>query len=212
MPRCELACVLSPTPLDRRVASGAFVVAKDENRDRFIGDGRPSNSRARSIGRMHLPYCPRLRRMILERSETVPITTRDIKDCFYLCEVLPCRVTKQVVGPRIPQSWLEHLDDENWDIVATDEIESWVSQDLLKTCISVEPVSESDYCQIWMTAIVMGDVNAVYTLECVHRRQLLAARAPNERSMLIRGLPFPRIKTIGDVYIDDLVILSIVQF
>ena len=28
--------------------------------------------------------------------------------------------------------------------------------------------------QIGMTAIVMGDVNAVYTLECAHRRQLLA--------------------------------------
>ena len=37
----------------------------------------------------------------------------------------------------------------------------------------------------------------------IHRRQLLAARALNERSLLIRGLPFPRTKTIG------LVILSV---
>ena len=59
-----------------------------------------------------------------------------------------------------------------------------------------------------MTAIVTGDVNAVYTLECARRRQLLAARAQNERSLLIRGLAFPRTKTIGDVYVDDLVILS----
>ena len=80
-----------------------------------------------------------------------------------------------MIGPRIPRSWLEHLDDENWDVVATDEIESWVSQDTLKTCTSVEPVAESDYCQIGMTATVMGYVNAVYTLECGHRRQLLAA-------------------------------------
>ena len=70
-----------------------------------------------------------------------------------------------MIGPRIPWSWLEHLDDENWDVVDTDEIESWVPQDLLKTCTSVELVSESDYCQIGMTAIAMGDVNAVYTLE-----------------------------------------------
>ena len=118
---------------------------------------------------------------------------------------------KQVISPRIPRSWLEHLDDEIWDVVGTDEIESWVSQDLLKTCTLVEPVSESDNCQIGMTAIVMGDVNAVYTLECAHRRHLLAARALHERSLLIRGLAFPRTKTIGDVFMDDLVILGVLQ-
>ena len=78
----------------------------------------------------------------------------------------------------------------------------------LKTCTSVEPVSESGYCQIGMAAIAM-DVNTVYTLECAYRRQLLAARALSERSLLIRTLPFPRTKTIGDAHIDDLVILSV---
>ena len=111
-----------------------------------------------------------------------------------------------------PKLALEHLDDETWDVVDPDDIASWMSQDLLKACASFEPVSESDYCQVGMTAIVMGDVNAVYTLECAHRRQLLAARALNERSLLIRGLPSPRTKTIGDVYIDGLVILSVLQF
>ena len=72
-------------------------------------------------------------------------------------------------------------------MVDPDDIECWVSQDLLKTCASFEPVSEQDYCQIGMTAIVMGDVNAVCTLECAHRRQLLAARALNERSRLTRS-------------------------
>ena len=73
------------------------------------------------------------------------------------------------------------FNDETWDVVDTDGIESWVSQDLLKTCTSVEPVSESDHCKVGMTAIVMGDVNAVHALECAHRRQLLAARALHER-------------------------------
>ena len=40
----------------------------------------------------------------------------------------------------------------------------------------------------------MGDVNAVHTLVCALRRQLLAARALHERSPLIKGLPFPRTK------------------
>ena len=86
-----------------------------------------------------------------------------------------------VVKPRIPRSWLEHSDDENWDLIDT-EIESWVVQDLLVTCASIEPVSEQDYCQIGMTAIVMGDVNAVFTLACVHRRQL-ARCARTERTL-----------------------------
>ena len=61
------------------------------------------------------------------------------------------------------------------------------------------------------TAISMGIVSAVYQYECAHRRQLLAARALNERSLLLRELPFPRTRTIGEVYIDDLVILSILH-
>ena len=82
--------------------------------------------------------------MILEKSETLQITIRDIKTVFYLYEVLPPRAAKQVIGPRIPRSWLEHLDDETWDVVDIDDIDSWVSHDLLTTSTSVEPVSESD--------------------------------------------------------------------
>ena len=73
--------------------------AKDEGRHRFIGDRCPLNSRERSIGRAHLPYCPQLRRMILGKSETVQITIGDTKDCFYLYEVprtplpFPCTMT-----------------------------------------------------------------------------------------------------------------------
>ena len=55
MLRCKLACIWPPSSVDPRLASGAFVVAKDEGRDRFIGTRRPLNSRERSIGRAHLP-------------------------------------------------------------------------------------------------------------------------------------------------------------
>ena len=40
------------------------------------------------------------------------------------------------------------------DLVDTDEIESWIIQDLLKPCALLESVSEEDYCQVAMTAIV----------------------------------------------------------
>ena len=76
-------------------------------------------------------------------------------------------MAKQVIGPRIRRSWLEHLNDSNWDLIDT-EIESWVVQDLVITCASIEPVPEQDYCQIGMTPIVLGDINAVYALENAH--------------------------------------------
>ena len=60
-----------------------------------------------------------------------------------------------------------------------------------------------------MTATVIGNVITGCTLECAHRRQLLAAL--NERSLSIRGLPFPRTQTTGDVRIDDLVVISALQ-
>ena len=104
MLRRKLACMLPPSSLDPRLASGTFAVAKDEGRDRFIGDRRPLNSRERSIVRAHLPCCPRLRRIILGESETVQITTRDTKDLCHLYEVPPSRVVKQMIGPRIPRS------------------------------------------------------------------------------------------------------------
>ena len=43
-------------------------------------------------------------------------------------------MVKQVIDPRIPLCWLEHLDDEKLGVVDT-EIESLVSQDLLKRAL-----------------------------------------------------------------------------
>ena len=81
-----------PSSFDPRLASGALAVAKEETRDRFIGDRRPLIGRERRIG------CPRLRRMVLEGSDTVQITIRDAKHCSYLYEVPPSRETKQVLA------------------------------------------------------------------------------------------------------------------
>ena len=205
-----LACISPPSSLDPKLPSGAFAVAKDDSRDRFMGDRRSLNSRERSIGRAHLPYCQRQRRLMLRKSETVQTTVRGHPKLLLLVRGSP--VACQKPGDPPSQCQLEHLDDETWDVVDPDDIESWISQDLLKTCASFKIVSATDYCRFGMTANIMGDVNAVHTLECTHRRQLLVARALNELFLLIRRPPFPHINTIGDVYIDDLVILSVLPF
>ena len=89
----------------------------------------------------------------------------------YLYEVPASRVAKQVIRDRITRSWLSNSDDESWDLVGPDEIDSWITQDLLHARASIESISEQGCSQIGMTAIVMGDVNSVYTLECSLRRQ-----------------------------------------
>ena len=121
-------------------------------------------------------------------------------------------MSRQVIWPRIPRSWLAKLDDEVSDLVGTNGIESWITQELLTVCARLKSVSEQDHCQIAVMAIAVGDVSAVHTLECAHRRQILATRALNQRSLLVRGLPFPRTVTVGDVYIDVFVICSTLHF
>ena len=60
-----------------------------------------------------------------------------------------------------------------------------------------------------VTATAMGDINTGHTLECTHRRQLLASLS--ERSLTVRGPSFPRTKMTGDENIVDLVVLSALQ-
>ena len=95
--------------------------------------------------------------MIFGRTETVQITYRATKDCFLLYEILPSRVAKQAIGPRVSWSWLAHFCDEKLVVVST-VVENCVSEDLLKTCASVELFNY----QTEMTAIVMEDVSTAH--------------------------------------------------
>ena len=72
-------------------------------------------------------------------------------------------------------------------------IEDWFPQDLANMCLSKS---------IAMTAIVMGDVNAVHAL-VRHHGQLLTSQALDERSLLLRGRVFLWTRATEDVYIDD---------
>ena len=92
---------------------------------------------------------------------------RDGADYIPSHEIPPSRVAKQVIDPRVPRSWLDHLSDENLDVVNT-AVETWVSEDILGTCASVERVSEPYYCGSGMTTIFMEDVNTGYALQYAH--------------------------------------------
>ena len=106
MLRCELACVLPSSSLDPRLPSGAFAVAKDEGRDRFVGDRRPLNRRERNIGRALASLPTALTHDLGEIRDGADYNSRH-RRLFHLYEVPPSRVVKRVIGPRIPRRWLE---------------------------------------------------------------------------------------------------------
>ena len=64
MLRSGLEKKVFPTSSPYHVSGGAFAVPKDIDRDKFIGDRRPRNGPERLIGKCHLPWAPRLQRLM----------------------------------------------------------------------------------------------------------------------------------------------------
>ncbi len=58
----------------------------------------------------------------------------------------------------------------------------------------------------------MGDLNAVTAIEEAYRRKLTAAGVLHPHELLLPGAPFPSGPLLGDVCIDDLVVLFLVHF
>ena len=59
---------------------------------------------------------------------------------------------------------------------------------------------------------MMGDTNAVAVLEMAHRRQLINAGVLRSETLLLPERPLPDGPEFGDVYIDDLVLFSMLHF
>ena len=104
MVRCKLPVALPSDTCPVQLAGGAFAVPKDEAGDRLICDRRPQNSQKSSVYRV--------------------LASVDTRNCFYLYQVDSSRWHTQVIGPRIPASWLHHLDDDSYDDVNDDDLET----------------------------------------------------------------------------------------
>eukprot|EP00971_Amphidinium_carterae_P187688 3725056-Amphidinium_carterae.1 len=206
MHRSGLLRLLPPHSCPAGSAAGAFAVTKDESKDRLIGDRRPANSQERMPGPVRLPYAPRLRRIVLKRGQGLWVGKRDLSNCFYLFRVDEARLGRQVIGPRVPRSWFDNVSDVELDFAP--DFECWCSSDLgLSAGEEGAQLDPASYCQIAMAAVMMGDLGAVTVVQEAHSRMMVANRVlhPGE---LIGGSPeFAWHKTMGDVYIDDLVLL-----
>ena len=154
-----------------------------------------------------MPYCPRLRRMIFGKSETVQTTIRDTKDCFYLYEV-PHSTSGKTGDPEAGLSFLTPRPGM-WLILMTSNV------GFHKIILRRVPLSNPSLNQI---TVRLDDCNRhgscqrrVHTRVC--SSPTIARYARTERTIPVdQGTPLPAHKTIGDVYIDDLVILSVLQF
>ena len=70
------------------------------------------------------------------------------------------RLQRQVLAPRVPVSRIRNLDDASIDLLPLDGFEPWVYSDLVQN-----PFQETDnlrrYCETALTAVCVGDLNAV---------------------------------------------------
>ena len=82
MLRSGLGKKVHPALSPSHLSGGAFSVPKDLDPDRFIGDRRPRNGTERLIGKCHLPWAPRLRRLTLPSDCVFHIHFRDVSDCY----------------------------------------------------------------------------------------------------------------------------------
>ena len=142
------------------------------------------------LNRVLLPFCPRLRRLILERSQALGVHIIDTRNCFYLYQVDSSRWHTQIIGPRIPASWLHDIDDDSRDEVNDDNLEPWWEPDLCRSTSDDEP--HDGYRQIAIFGVMMGDTNAVTVLEMAHRRQLINAGVLRTDSLLLPERPLPQ--------------------
>ena len=168
----------SSNVISSHLSGGALSVLKDLDRDRFIGDRRPRNGTERLIGKCHLTWAPRLRRLMLPSDCVVRMHFRDVS------VVDEERLQRQVLGPSVPVPCFKNLEDTILDLLPIEGFEPWVSSDLVQNPIQ-ETVDPRRYCQIVVAVVIMGDLNAVYAVEAAHRRQLLSVGSLQTRSMLL---------------------------
>ena len=116
-------CLVKPS-------GGAFAVPKDVDRDRLICDRSPQNCQESAVSRVLLPSCPRFRRLILQRSEALGAHIVDTRNCFCLYQIDSSRWHTQVIGPRIPASWLHHIEDDTFDEINGTNLKNWWELDL----------------------------------------------------------------------------------
>ena len=90
------------------------------------------------------------------------------------------------------------------------DLETWWRPDLRQSSDNDE--RHDGYRQVAIVGVMMGDTNVVSVLAMAHECQHINAGVLRTDSLLLPERPLPQGNEFGDVYIDDLVLFSILLF
>ena len=197
MVRAGLATTIAHDSCDPSQSAGAFAVTKSKGEDRLVCDRRPRNHLERQVRPPLLPYAPRLRRMRLRAGEVAAAYTKDQRHCFHVFGVAASRLAKQTVGPRLPVSWFNHLDDESKDMGGEPLRAHWWAEDLRRGGPRRQAPARG-YVQLAICGVVMGDINAVTAILHASRRILLQSGGVRPDELLMPGMELPR-RRLADI-------------
>ena len=102
---------------------------------------------------------------------------------------------------KLAASWLHHIEDDTFDDICDDNLETWWEADLRQSSDDAEP--HNGYQQIAIVGVMMEDTNGSL---CPGNGAQAPAhqRASAPHCSLVTGAPTAARNEFSDVYIDDL--------
>ena len=156
------------------------------------------------MGDPGLPLVSQLLDWQLEDGEILRVHSRDLKDMYYQFAVPSARWPSQAIGPRVPESWFQSLDDLSLDMWDDSRDDRWLGSDLRPGGADTTWHTERPgLVQPTLIVIMMGDLYGVTAAQRAHVHGLQSANLLPDAHRLCglradRDLPWLR-----DVYIDD---------
>ena len=112
---------------------------------------------------------------------------------------------RQVIGPRIPRSWLDDIEDASQDSAVP--VGDWYTRDIFDKPGRADVVDDEYYCRLACVAVLMGEKSAVTAIQEAHLRILLRAGVWQAHELIGGGGSRLEGDMLTDVYIDDLIVL-----
>ena len=164
------------------IRGGLFCVPHKPESDRLINDRRPLNSREHRLGWCELPAGHMLKQLILEPNQSVRCSGDDLSNYFYLIKHLDSWLHRNCFGDPIKGDKLKGL--------------------------GLDP--KLKYLPAFRV-VCMGDLNGVDIAQGTHEALLESAGCLQPHQKLVYGEVFPPSNTIEGLYIDDHLVLQIVN-
>ena len=164
------------------IRGGLFCVPHKPDSDRLINDRRPLNIREHRLGWCELPAGHMLKQLILEPSQSVRCSGDDLSNYFYLIKHLDAWLHRNCFGDPIKGDKLKGL--------------------------GLDP--KRKYLPAFRV-VCMGDLNGVDIAQGTHEALLESAGCLQPHQKLVYGKVFPPSNTIEGLYIDDHLVLQVVN-